>query len=145
MTSCLTEEIKSLVSRILRKVLIVYLEYKLGWQAFKAIKDSRSTKRGSLLQFSPMTIKLWESTKVCLHSHIIHKHRPVLVKLNLILPPDGCCNISNMHLQLKCHLVECVNPMRVCNLLLSDDQSKSASHVCDNFYHTFLIFFAACV
>ena len=30
MTSCLTEEIKSLASRILRKVLIVYLEYARG-------------------------------------------------------------------------------------------------------------------
>ena len=31
---------------------------------------------------------------------------------------------------------------RVCNLLLVEDQSKSASHACDNFYHLFLIYFA---
>ena len=75
-----------------------------------------------------------------LSTNIDQYHPLSLVKLNLILPPDGCCNVTNMYLQLTCHLVECVNPMRVCNLLLSDDRSKSASHACDNFYHTFLTF-----
>ena len=47
-----------------------------------------------------------------LSTNIDQYHPLSLVKLNLILPPDGCCNVTNMYLQLTCHLVECVNPIQ---------------------------------